>query len=811
MLKKTTLLLALLTMAFFAADTAVVMDRNGESDGARLLDGNASAQSLVNVSGLPATVTVTFDEPRTISTVRLLSGVAEYLNYPSGDISLTSCVIEGNSTASGTWRELVNASTGAPVAKNADEADETRAWQFDFTAIEVRGIRVTLKDSNDTMKRGSGPIDRKEVLLREIEAYDKNAGAAMGLANVLQAEFRVQAYRYQDTAEIHAILAEEPPPFEVEVSVKERWNGAVPCNPFRFTLKPGLNIIPINIKGWENGEYRTQLRTVDKNAPARGEIARLLRVDRIEAAVPPARFADMDGKRLYFPDAWYLESHKGLEFKMFKPDVHYLDFPRISSPKAYIKLGSTLYWLKDGRLVMTFNEYDYEWKHTGVNYAACTPGKWDWKLVDQPKDDEIEMENGAEMLRTQGTVLYEAGGLPGASVGNEGKFRMYDPEKDGPVDLREVRVQYVGYKPLDWGCVKPEAQSTWVLWKKGDEFIVLQDKPLLLDNASDIGGFEAPTDSNDNHAGQWLSADGRTLYFVRGHMLRRYPPFIDRYDNLWPVSRILTVFSTQDGLNWKRHYYSLPDESDPPNMQHYGSDLFHAPKGNDLMVGFMMPYNAHTQQYNIELTWSWNGEEWHRFDGHPRWIDNGGPDEPAFGIINMHGHIVEKDGVIYHEIGWATPAPHFSGDSLYTPGRGGQLTGEEVRKLNEKRGVSTSWPYWSHYGSWEKLAEAWNTVTSTCGVAVYRKGGLFGAVAGKSGAFFTTRPMAAKGKLTANIKVNDGGFAKFTILDKDGNILAAKKLQGDGIALPLFDSLPDGDFRIHAELKDAILYTLNFE
>ena len=102
-------------------------------------------------------------------------------------------------------------------------------------------------------------------------------------------------------------------------------------------------------------------------------------------------------------------------------------------------------------------------------------------------------------------------------------------------------------------------------------------------------------------------------------------------------------------------------------------------------------------------------------------------------------------------------------------------------------------------------------MTSTCGVAVYRKGGLFGAVAGKEAASFTTRPMAATGKLTANIKVNDGGYAKFSLLDKSDNILVTKELQGDGVALQLFDTLPDGDFRIAAELKDAVLYTLNFE
>ncbi len=632
-------------------------------------------------------------------------------------------------------------------------------------------------------------------------------GDPYGVSSFLEAEFRLQAYRCQDKAELYAVVANNVSPFEAEVSFKERWNGSVPCDPIRVTLRPGVNVIPVDIAGWENGEYRAQLRLMGDDAPAKGGLSRLLRIDRIEKAVPPERFDGMSGKRLYFPDDWYLESHEGLEFTMFEPEVQYLDFPRITNPDAYIKLGSTMYWLKDGRLAITFNEYTYEWKHAGTCYAACTPGVWDWVLIDEPKAAEIEMTNGAEMSRLQGTSLYEGWSVPGSDA----VIRMYDPEKDGPVNLAEVRVQYVGYEARDWGVVKPEAQSTWPLWKKGDEYLVLSDQPLLVDNISTVNGFEALTDSNDNHAGQWLSSDGKTLYFVCAHLLRRYAPFVDEYDNFPLISRILTVFYTHDGVNWERHYYSLPDETDTPDLQHYGSDLYHAPKGNDLMVGFMMPYNAHTQQFYMELTWSWNGVEWNRFEGHKPWIGNGEPDEPAFGVINMHGHIVEKDGVIYHEIGWVTPAPHFSGDLINAPGLGGKITGEQIREAFESRGVSTNWPFWDYYGSWDKLAESWNTLSATCGVAVYRKGGLFGAVSGKNGGSFTTRSLAAEGKLAVNIKVNDGGYARFTLLDADGKVFAEKEIVGDGVALPLFDTLPAGYFRIRAELKDAVLYTLNFE
>ncbi len=47
--------------------------------------------------------------------------------------------------------------------------------------------------------------------------------------------------------------------------------------------------------------------------------------------------------------------------------------------------------------------------------------------------------------------------------------------------------------------------------------------------------------------------------------------------------------------------------------------------------------------------------------------------------------------------------------------------------------------------------------------------------------------------------------------DADGKVFAETEITGDGVDLPLFDTLPTGECRIRTEMKGAVPYTLNFE
>jgi len=627
------------------------------------------------------------------------------------------------------------------------------------------------------------------------------------LSSILEAEFQLHAYCNQPEAILQAELSSScADGLELTLAIQERWNGCVPTPGRRVHLCPGTNAVAIPIRDWPTGEYRVAL-TADGYA---GELPRLLRIDRITPAAPPASFGDLSGKRLYFPDAWYLEDHSHLEFRQFLPEVHYLDLPQLSGPTAFSKWGAELSLTTDGRLMLAFQEHPNDWSGAigPKRHAICTPGEWQWTLATEPLP-AVALTDNAEIYSNH--CQSAANANPVWNAGEEGSYRFYDVAKDGPVVLSQLVLQYSGYRELDWGIVKAPRQSTWLVWHKDGERILLQKTPFLQDSISD-GEFEALSDTNDNLAGQWLSDDGKTLFYVRGHMLRRYPPMQVPYDNLWPAARQLTIFYTHDGLHWERHYFAPPDESDTPCSQQYGACLHKAPRGNGLIFGFATPYRCREQQFDIELDWSWDGVEWRRPEGHRRWIPCGEPGTPSFGCSDMGCHAVEKEDMVYQLIERVEPHPHFAFE-VNTTHKYRHLTGEDVQSQYESRHLREQWPHWKHYGSWEAIAQEWNQVLPTTGIAVYRKGGLFGIVAGKSGGGFTTRPISATGKLTANIKVLPGGKARFRLLDMNEKELAAAELPdgANGIALPLFETLPNGPFRIAAELANVELYTLNFE
>jgi hypothetical protein len=390
-------------------------------------------------------------------------------------------------------------------------------------------------------------------------------------------------------------------------------------------------------------------------------------------------------------------------------------------------------------------------------------------------------------------------------------MRFYDPARDGPVDLKELLVQYAGYKKADWGVVQPPPQSTWLLWKKGNEWLILQDKPFLQDNLS-ADEFELPTNSNDNFAGQWLSDDGKTFFYVRGRLLKRYPPFVARYDNLWQAARILTVFTTNDGLTWRQQYFPLPTEKDGPTAQHYGAHIREIPNSNGLMISYTLLYSALMQQMHLELDYSWDGKSWYRSPGGKPWVRPGQPDEWNFGLTNLHAPVIERNGLSYHLIGWGAEIPHFGGEILFKPAEMEKLSGIYLQQRYGERGLA-DWPFFKHYGSFDRLAESLRGYGITPGVMVYRTDGWWALTASGDEGSFTTLPLRAKGTLTANARIAADGYIAVTLTDRDGvpiNGYSAQLAASDSTALPVFEHLPTDEFRVSITLKNAELFTLNF-
>ena len=795
----------------------------------RLNDGDLAGDTGEPLRGLPAEILLELPQGETVSTLRLHTGIANYLQYPSGDLSATKYQVEVFSTAAGKWREI-DVVSDAPRAKSVTEGDANRYSQLDVSPIEITRMRIRILDSSDTGKRAAAVNPPKTAVIREVEIFGikDSSQSISGLATVLQAEFRVPVYRDQKKAGLHAILDKSVPALTVEISMRDRNNGFVPAPPRQVVLKPGENIIDIDISSFPNGEFLTLLRAADKKAQIFGEFARLLRIDRVPPVAAPDPSGDFTGKRMYFPDFRYATAHDNVVCRTFPPENHPLNKPFLE-PEKFVQLGGAIGFDAAGNLVMKFNDRDWKWQNSKEHYAVTPYPKFEWRVQDtMPEGFKPEWAPITKLHCEDYSASYRFN-TPESMKGRT--FRFYDPERDGKPDLRQLRIVHTGYQPQDWGCVKVKPQTTWVIWAKGSgEYVLMHRKPFLSDGIS-AEEFEDPDNTNDNFAGQWVSADGKTLFYVRGRMLKRYPPFNARYDNLWMGARMQAIFSTHDGINFERHYFLPPDESDPPTGQQYGATIYRAPQGDGLMVAFLLPYSALHQQYYPELVYSWDGETWQRFPGHPAWIPAGKPGEWNFGLLNYHNNILARDNKYFHVIGWACAVPHCHAE-VRRLGARDKITAEFIRGSFGPRNLE-NWPYFEHYGSWERLAEAWRSDGSHCGVSVYRQDGWFGLTAPGGEGSMTTCEVSAKGGLSANVEVKEGGFCRISAIDKNGKTIALADLPAgtpaypgddgkdaklvrelpagtDGVAVKVFDKLPAEPFRLRVELKNAVLYSLNF-
>lgn len=776
-------------------------DNSGKKAVPRLKDGMYDGFNSVLSNDFPAVLDIAFPEGKYVSSVRIHSGYAEYKQYASGDLSVTAYKVEVFSTAAGQWREVAVVKN-APVAKTAGDDDSLRFSQADFPALEATGVRITLLDSSDTGKRNNGPAPCRAAILREVEVFGHERGkGSSGLLNTIQAEYRLPVYRKQQQANLHIVADKAVKNLKLEISFRDRNNGKVPAPAFQVTVNGGENVIPIDISKWENGEYRTLIKS--KSSQIKGEFARLLRIDRVEASVVKEG-GNWSGKVLLFPDLKNLSVHNGVEVKVNQPETHPLNKDFYSGKDWLIQIGSSMNFLPDGRLAMKFSEISRDWKKTQVRYAVTEVGKWDWQISETAPEGFSRGTSELVNYACNSISSY----LPGQSAGKSDNFRWYDPEKDGKINVRQLMTIYTGYKPCDWGIMTAPPQTTWVVWKKDGKYLLISKKPLLADGVSS-DEFESPDSTNDNFAGEWVSEDGSTFFYVRGRTLKRYEPFIARYDNLWMISRILTIFMTKDGVNWTRHYFALPDENDAPTMQHYGAGIYKVPRGNGLLIAIQMDYSALHQQYDLEIVYSRDGICWERLADRTRWIPAAEPGGWNFGLTNMHNNILERDGMIYHQIGWASSHPHYSHEVTYFIGAENNITGEVMRKKFDRRGM-TKWPYFKDFGSYDSLAQFMRDGGTTCGVVVYRKNGWFGLCAEKQGSF-TTLKLRANGKLSANFKTAADGFIKLELLNANGEILAAKTLTGDKVEEVVFETLPDGEFQIRAEMDKATLYALDFK
>lgn len=624
-------------------------------------------------------------------------------------------------------------------------------------------------------------------------------------------EFQLPIYELEkEHAELHLFnITQKDIP--VQVVLRERYTGKE-YDRINQTLKNGKNIVKFNIKNLPEGHYIAEIE--DFSTPketVKGSMRRLLR----RITVPKPTFAtnlDMTGEKMLFPDNYYLAEHKNITFTPAKAEIHKVTKDH-HDPKLLMQLGTGME-LKEGKILVDITALDNHFNAaTSRKFRAEAPvdDLNNWTYTELSKQDKSVVSSNHV---AQEIIAWD--NKPKPDENGKITYRFYDPEKDGKVDFRQVEFRYIkGFlgvlseKLPDWGVVKPSPRTTWVLWHKEKGLTLLLTRKPILTEARSASEFENPDDSNDNFAGQWLSDDGKTLYFAACTVLRRYPPYNVKYDLLYNGIRIMAVIKTTDGINFTRSYLALPDETDPQGTQHYGANIIRYRNGNGLRIGFLMRYRANEQRIFQELTYSWDGARWMRFK--QPLVDNGPKGSWTAGYISASPFAVEANGKVYYLLCWTTDAYHICSELMWLDNYQNTTAGA-VKRHMEPRGIK-DWPLFKQFNGYEELAEYVRNSKINVGLMSWRKDGLFAATAGNEAASLLTHAVKAQGGLQINAVVENDGYIELQLTDEAGNILPnyTKRITAvDELALKVFDSLPENSFRIKMNLKNAKLYTIEF-
>ena len=646
----------------------------------------------------------------------------------------------------------------------------------------------------------------------------------MDFAKIVDAEYRLPVYDLQYDGHENAQLTfvnHTEAAIPVIVTMQERGSGQDYGTPREVLLPPGKSDIIYDLNGMPNGEYITRIiDNRDPDAQKHGTLERLLRL-RTSPPCTETPWKEVTGQKIFFPDGFYLAAQENVDFVPGVAEKHLAVHGVPGEDDKWVYYADDIFIDKDGRIRINYHTQNRLWQTASTksfNAVALddTLDKW-------------ESSEGTVSVPPQKRPMDSK--LPDAAKpdwqpkpGPDGKiaYHFYDAEKDGPVKLNQVNLDMIspsapgtaGYKKYEWGVMKPAACTIWPVWYKAPGEAVILSRTPLVDTFPPSGALEPPNSGSDLGFGQWLSDDGKTLYMGHGRHLIRYMPYIARYDNLWDRARIVAVWRTTDGLHWEQNYVAPPSDNKPYADQSYGGLHFNVPDGAGLRIAFFDRYSAYYQQISWELIYSWDSFRWTRYQDKPQFLPNGPLGDFFHGGGYVGNKAIEKDGKFYQLMSWVNDHYHFQSEIVHgsNPTAKG-FTADYMRRRYEPRHLE-EWPFFQKHfgGSWEKLAQHTQNATSGFGVIVYRKDGYFAATAGDAPARLVTTSFTAQGGLKANAAVDNGGWLEVRLLQGGQPVEGyAKRLEAcDDVAIPLFDTLPKGEFQVEITMKNARLYTLQF-
>lgn len=618
-------------------------------------------------------------------------------------------------------------------------------------------------------------------------------GGKMPAADEVQAEFAMPVYRNPWQAELTVVVPKAMTDLRAaSVSVvspegKEVWNGS-------FQLSPGCNACVLkNIGSIPPGRYMATV-TVGKTS-----MKRMLRIERIPAMSQP------DGpirlRKIFFtPDRWLFESFRNLEIRYSKPKL--TETYRTSRPGVLNIYGTSFARAVDGAYVIQGDEHPYR-----RGYLYCNDAHRFTVQSPSPEGPYVPVDT---MPKTEPHKdVFKSYNILGSAAGGR-QYEMYDPVRDGAYTLRDLGIIQNG-DPYDFGCVKAGARTYWVVAKTSSgKTVFLRKTPLFRDVPLYTGdGFDDGFMTNDNFGNSWLSEDGKTLFLARGQTVRRFAPYDVPYDLLPNCSRILTIYSTGDGVDWRYcHSISSCGPLDDPFSQQYGGDIQFMPDAG-LYLAFVQAYDSKSQQIYLDLKYSRDGINFYDFTDPKPFVKTANPSDWYFGMLFTEQQIVQV-GDRYYQLASGASLPHYFAEPLFRHNSQREITAEDFKSLFANRRFAESLPYFESLGGWEGVAKQSREGYYAVGVISYRADGWFGVRAGIREGVFVTRPIKGGGALRVNACVAANGLLRIERLDAKGRALDTATVRGDSIKTPVF-AMPEGSFRLRVTMRRADLYTMYIE
>ena len=675
--------------------------------------------------------------------------------------------------------------------------DDEGVIQIDFAPVSLRALKVQGVTTKTPQVRLYAPPS--------ISRHDANAQ----FQAFVSGEFYLPVYEGV-IADLHLFsTAEEDIP--VTVTLNGRGWGAQEYDRQAVVLHPGENVVNFKLQNLPDGDF---VAVVKEDGPRRGMLRRLLRYQHPCPQLRCPDGTDMRGRKLFFPDGYYLAQNKGITYHSGTGEQYQASKDH-TTPGNVGQMAERI-GLLNGRLAVAYSTNDGYFHTDSIrNYYTFANlddlGHWMEPVEGRLPDGCAHPGNPIAQPGRQGDHTPKPG--PDGKV----RYRLYDAARDGAPDVSQVEIKYVPWMPEgtslgsampQWEGVTPVRRNTWPIWHKapGESFILTKEA-LFTDGISG-DEFEGPRDSNDNFAGQWLSDDGKTLFYARGRLLRRFAPYNVPFDNGRGIVRMLTVCRTTDGIHYDRRAMAIPDHADPPGTQHYGARVFHVGDSGPLNAAFIMKYYARDQRIALELAYSWDGFHWQRFGGQPILADNGGHNDWNAGYIGSPSDGITYGGKTYLLLGWVADVYHLIAELLWNNPDQATMSTEAVRQYYEKSRPIEQWPLFKRFKDWEEVADRLRKARTNTGVLVLREDGYFYAEGGPDGGSFTTVPLRLAGTLTLNAAVAGGGSLALRVVRPDGTVAAQGHFDGDAVNAPVVTDLPDGLYTLHVTLKDAKLYTI---